>query len=62
MEYFYITRYQLLCDIKKRRWRHKESGIAKKRNFNFIADSFKFTQTLSDFLKDVNQYARIYHQ
>ena len=38
--------------IKKRRWRHKETGIVIKRDFSFIADGSKFTRELSDFLKD----------
>lgn len=48
--------------IKKRRWRHKSTGTIIKRDFSFIADGSKFTQELSDFLKDGNQYARRYHQ
>jgi hypothetical protein len=38
--------------IKKRRWRHKETGAIIKRDFTFIADGSKFTKDLSDFLKD----------
>jgi len=38
--------------IKKRRWRHKKTGIIIKRDFSFIADGSKFTVELSDFLKD----------
>jgi hypothetical protein len=38
--------------IKKRRWRHKETGAIIKRDFTFIADGSKFTKELSDFLKD----------
>jgi hypothetical protein len=52
----------VFLSIKKRRWRHKETGITIKRDFTFIADSSKFTQDLSDFLKDASQYARRYHQ
>jgi hypothetical protein len=48
--------------IKKRRWRHKSTGAIIKRDFTFIADGSKFTQELSDFLKDGSQYARRYHQ
>lgn len=38
--------------IRKRRWRHKQTGVIIKRDFSFIADGSKFTQELSDFLKD----------
>ena len=38
--------------IRKRRWRHKQTGAIIKRDFSFIADGSKFTQELSDFLKD----------
>ena len=33
--------------IKKRRWRHKQTGAVIKRDFLFIADGSKFTQELS---------------
>lgn len=48
--------------VKKRRWRHKTTGVIIKRDFTFMADGSKFTQELSDFLKDANQYARRYHE
>jgi hypothetical protein len=48
--------------IKKRRWRHKQSGEIIKRDFSFIADGSKFTQELSDFLKDASGYATRYHE
>lgn len=38
--------------IKKRRWRHKTTGQIIKRDYSFISDGSKFTQELSDFLKD----------
>jgi hypothetical protein len=44
--------------IKTRRWRHKETRVVLKRDFTFIADSSKFTQELSDFLKDGSGYPR----
>jgi hypothetical protein len=47
--------------IKKRRWRHKKSGKAIQNDFSFIADGSKFTQELSDFLKDASGYATRYH-
>jgi len=47
--------------IKKRRWRHKQTGSIVKRDFSFIADGSKFTQELSDFLKDGGGYATRYH-
>lgn len=48
--------------IKKRRWRHKLTGSVIKRDFSFIADGSKFTQELSDFLKDGSGYATRYHE
>jgi hypothetical protein len=48
--------------IKKRRWRHKQTGEVIKRDFSFIADGSKFTQELSDFLKDAGGYATRYHE
>ena len=48
--------------IKKRRWRHKESGSVMKRDYSFIADGSKFTKELSDFLKDAGGYANRYHE
>jgi transposase len=48
--------------IKKRRWRHKETGRIIKRDFSFIADGSKFTSELSDFLKDAGGYATRYHE
>jgi hypothetical protein len=40
--------------IKRRRWRHKTSSTIISRDFTFIAHSSKFTQDLSDFLKECN--------
>jgi hypothetical protein len=42
--------------VKKRRWRHKQTGAVIKRDFHFIADGSKFTKELSDFLKDTGRY------
>lgn len=53
---------QVYLRIKKRRWRHKKTKAIIKRDFTFMADGSKFTQELSDFLKDGSQYARRYHQ
>ena len=38
--------------LKKRRWRHKTTGSVIKQDFSFITDGSKFTQELSDFLKE----------
>ena len=48
--------------IKKRRWRHKKTKQIIKRDFSFIADGSKFTQDLSDFLKDASGYKARYHE
>ena len=47
--------------IRKRRWRHKQTGAIIQRDFSFIADGSKFTIELSDFLKDASGYATRYH-
>ena len=47
--------------VKKRRWRHKATGAIIKRDFSFMAEGSKFTQELSDFLKDAGGYANRYH-
>jgi hypothetical protein len=47
--------------IRKRRWRHKQTGSIIQRDFSFIADGSKFTSDLSDFLKDASGYAMRYH-
>ncbi len=41
---------------------HKETGVIIKRDFSFIADGSKFTQELSDFLKEAGRYAYGYHK
>lgn len=48
--------------IKKRRWRHKQTKKIIKRDFSFIADGSKFTQELSDFLKEASGYKARYHK
>lgn len=48
--------------IRKRRWRHKQTGEIIQRDFSFIADGSKFTIELSDFLKDASGYATRYHE
>ncbi len=48
--------------IKIRRWRNKQTGQIIKRPYHFASDSGKFTQELSDFLKEASGYATRYHQ
>lgn len=48
--------------VKKRRWRHKDTGNIIKRDYSFISEGSKFTQELSDFLKDAGGYANRYHE
>lgn len=48
--------------IKKRRWRHKQTGAIIKRDFSFIAEGAKFTEELSAFLKGASGYKAGYHQ
>jgi hypothetical protein len=42
--------------IKRRRWRHKQTGDIIQRDYTFIAEGSKFTKELSDFLKDAGGY------
>ena len=48
--------------VKKRRWRHKETGVIVKRDFTFLAEGAKFTRDLSDFLKGTSGYQNRYHE
>lgn len=48
--------------LKIRRWRHKISKEIIKRDFSFMADGSKFTQELSDFLKEASGYKDRYHK
>ena len=48
--------------IKKRRWRHKQTGEIIKRDYSFMAEGSKFTTELSDFLKDTSGYATRYNE
>jgi len=48
--------------VRKRAWRHKVTRALIHRDFSFIADSSKFTQEPSDFLKDSSGYASRYHE
>ena len=48
--------------IRRRRWRHKVSGQIIKRDLSFIAEGSKFTQELSDFLKEASGYATGYYE
>jgi hypothetical protein len=48
--------------IRKRRWRHKQTDLIIKRDFSFLAAGSKFTQELSDFLKDGSGYKTRYHE
>jgi hypothetical protein len=48
--------------LKIRRWRHKVSKEIVKRDFSFMSEGSKFTQELSDFLKEASGYKARYHQ
>lgn len=48
--------------LKKRRWRHKTTSAIIKHDYSFISQGSKFTQELSDFLKDASRYATRYYQ
>lgn len=38
-------------NIKRRRWRHKETKVEIRSDFSFLAEGSKLTQELADFLK-----------
>jgi len=49
---FPIRGRAVFLKIKKRRWRHIQTGAIIQRDFTFIAEGVKLTKELSDFLKD----------
>jgi|SRR5580704_11786440 hypothetical protein len=49
---FSIRGKAVFLRIKRRRWRHKVTKESVSKDFSFIADGSKFTQELSDFLKE----------
>jgi hypothetical protein len=42
----------VFLEIKRRRWRHKQTGAEISRDFSFLAEGSKFTKELADFLKE----------
>jgi transposase len=58
---FPIRGKAVYLDIKRRRWRDKQTGKEIKSDYSFIAEGSKITEELSDFLKDTNKYPRRYH-
>jgi len=48
--------------IKRRRWRHKQSGIIIKSDYSFIAEGSKITEELSAFLKGTDRKSRRHNQ
>jgi len=49
---FPIRGRAVFLEIKRRRWRHKETGASINRDFSFLAEGSKFTKELADFLKE----------
>jgi len=49
---FPIRGRAVFLEIKRRRWRHKETGASISRDFSFLAEGSKFTKELADFLKE----------
>lgn len=49
---FPIRGRPVFLKIKRRRWRHKETGKSISRDFSFLAEGSKFTKELADFLKE----------
>lgn len=48
-------------NIKRRRWRHKETKKGIKSDYSFIAEGAKLTKDLADFLKGTGRDPRRYH-
>jgi hypothetical protein len=42
----------VFLEIRRRRWRHKETGAEISKDFSFLAEGTKFTKDLADFLKE----------
>jgi hypothetical protein len=42
----------VFLEIKRRRWRHKQTGAEISKDFSFLAEGSKFTKELADFLKE----------
>jgi hypothetical protein len=49
---FPIRGRAVFLEIKRRRWRHKETGAGISRDFSFATEGSKITKELADFLKE----------
>ena len=49
---FPIRGRAVFLEIRRRRWRHKETGATISRDFSFLAEGSKLTKELADFLKE----------
>jgi hypothetical protein len=49
---FPIRGRAVFITIKRRRWRHKQTGAEISKDFSFMAEGSKFTKELADFLKE----------
>ena len=49
---FPIRGRAVFLEIKRRRWRHKETGIGISRDFSFAIEGSKITKELANFLKE----------
>ena len=49
---FPIRGRAVFLEIKRRRWRHKETGKIIDRGFSFTTEGSKITKELADFLKE----------
>jgi len=50
----------VFLNIRRRRWRHKETLVEIKSDYSFIAEGAKLTQELADFLKGTGRDPRRY--
>ena len=42
--------------LKRRRWRHKETGASVSRELSFIAEGSRFTKEVAAFFKEIGRY------
>jgi transposase len=58
---FPIRGKAVYLNVKRRRWRHKETKQEIQSDYNFIAEGAKITEELSDFLKGTGRDPRRYN-
>ena len=52
---FPIRSHAVFLKLRRRRWRHKETGETISRDLSFIAEGSRFTKEVAAFLKDIRR-------